>query len=147
MPWPKPVSYTHLDVYKRQDFGRIINDEAVRLTRLLDDLLDLSVLESGTVQLNLGVASLGQMIDRALAAASQTRSERSFDVQRDYMAEAIHLRTDPDRLVQVFINLISNARKYCDAENPVLRIAVRQKAGRVVVDFTDNGSGIPKRCV
>ena len=127
------------------DFGRIINDEAVRLTRLLDDLLDLSVLESGTVQLNLGLANLGQMIDRALAAASQTRSERSFDVQRDYMAEAIHLRTDPDRLVQVFINLISNARKYCDAENPVLRIAVRQKAGRVVVDFTDNGSGIPKQ--
>ncbi len=127
------------------DFGRIINDEAVRLTRLLDDLLDLSVLESGTVQLNLGVANLGQMIDRALAAASQTRSERSFDVRRDYMAEAIHLRTDPDRLVQVFINLISNARKYCDAADPVLRISVRQKSGRVVVDFTDNGSGIPKQ--
>ena len=126
------------------DYGRIIHDEAVRLTRLLDDLLDLSVLENGTVQLNLGLASLGQMLDQALAAASQTRPERNFDVQRDYMAEAIHLRTDADRVVQVFINLISNARKYCDAANPVLRIAVRQKSGRVVVDFIDNGSGIPK---
>ncbi|MGL5012010.1 MAG: sensor histidine kinase, partial [Paracoccaceae bacterium] len=51
---------------------------------------------------------------------------------------------DTDRLVQVFINLISNARKYCDAAEPVLRIAVRSRAGRVQVDFIDNGTGIPK---
>ena len=54
------------------------------------------------------------------------------------------LRTDSDRLTQVFINLISNARKYCDAENPELTISVRIKAGRITVDFIDNGSGIPK---
>jgi Na+/proline symporter/nitrogen-specific signal transduction histidine kinase len=126
------------------DYGRIIHTEAVRLTRLLDDLLDLSVLENGTVQLNLGLANLGQMIDRALAAAGQTRPERSFDIQRDFGTEEIFLRTDADRLVQVFINLISNARKYCDAADPVLRIVVRQKGGRVVVDFIDNGAGIAK---
>ncbi|EKD60884.1 MAG: hypothetical protein ACD_54C00503G0001, partial [uncultured bacterium] len=126
------------------NYGRIIHDEAKRLTRLLDDLLDLSVLENGTVQLNLELANLGDLIDRSLAAASQTRPERAFDIQRDYTKEEIFLRTDPDRLVQVFINLISNSRKYCDAANPVLRIAVRQKGGRVVVDFLDNGSGIAK---
>jgi signal transduction histidine kinase len=92
----------------------------------------------------LGLAHLGQMLDQALGAASQTRPERSFDVQRDFATEAIHLRTDADRVVQVFINLISNARKYCDAAEPVLRIAVRQKSGRIVVDFIDNGAGIPK---
>ena len=127
------------------DYGRIIHTEAKRLTRLLDDLLDLSVLENGTVQLSLELANLGDMIDRALAASSQTRPERDFDIQRDYSSEEIYLRTDPDRLVQVFINLISNARKYCDAAEPVLRIAVRQKGGRVVVDFIDNGAGIAKQ--
>ncbi|MFC3179855.1 ATP-binding protein [Cypionkella sinensis] len=126
------------------EYGQIIHTEARRLTRLLDDLLDLSVLENGAVQLDLGLAHLGQMIDRALAAASQTRPERTFDIQRDYATEEIFLRTDADRLVQVFINLISNARKYCDASAPVLRIAVRQKGGRVVVDFIDNGAGIAK---
>ena len=45
--------------------------------------------------------------------------------------------------MQVFINLISNARKYCDAAYPELRIVVRQRAGRVTVDIIDNGSGIP----
>ncbi|MFN3972353.1 MAG: ATP-binding protein [Gemmobacter sp.] len=124
-------------------YGRIIHDEAKRLTRLLDDLLDLSVLENGTVQLNLGLVSLREMIDRAVSAAAHTRPERTFVVHRDPLAEEIHVRTDGDRLCQVFINLISNARKYCDAAAPELRIAVRHRAGRVTVDVIDNGSGIP----
>ncbi|WP_435258615.1 ATP-binding protein [Thioclava sp. FR2] len=126
------------------NYGRIIHDEAKRLTRLLDDLLDLSVLENGSVQLNLGLANLSMMIDRALASASHTKPERSFMIHRDLPMENLFIRTDADRLVQVFINLISNARKYCDAQNPELRISVRQRAGRVTVDFIDNGSGIPK---
>ena len=127
------------------NYGRIIHDEAKRLTRLLDDLLDLSVLENGSVQLNLGLANLSQMIDRALASASHTKPERSFIIHRDLPMENIFIRTDADRLVQVFINLISNARKYCDSETPELRISVRQRGGRVAVDFIDNGSGIPKK--
>jgi signal transduction histidine kinase len=125
-------------------YGKIIHDEAKRLTRLLDDLLDLSVLENGAVQLTLGLASLQGMIDTALTAARQTRPERDFQVIRDLPSETIYLRTDADRLTQVFINLISNARKYCDAARPEMRIAVRHKAGRVTVDFIDNGKGIPK---
>ncbi len=125
-------------------YSGIIHAEAIRLTRLLDDLLDLSVLENGTVQLNLDLVSLREMIDGALMAAAHTRPERSFTIHRDPPTEEIFLRTDGDRLKQVFINLISNARKYCDAVHPELRIAVRQRGGRVMVDFIDNGGGIPK---
>ncbi|MBL9051608.1 MAG: sodium:solute symporter [Tabrizicola sp.] len=125
-------------------YGQIIHDEAKRLTRLLDDLLDLSVLENGAVQLTVGLGSLQGMIDTALTAARQTRPDREFQVIRDLPSETIYLKTDADRLTQVFINLISNARKYCDAARPELRIAVRQRAGRVTVDFIDNGKGIPK---
>ena len=127
------------------NYGRIIHEEAIRLTRLLDDLLDLSVLENGSVQLNIGVANLQQLIDRALAASGQARPERVFLIVRDLPAENLFVRTDADRLVQVFINLVSNARKYCDAAAPELRIKVRQRAGRVSIDFIDNGSGIPKQ--
>jgi Na+/proline symporter/nitrogen-specific signal transduction histidine kinase len=124
-------------------FARVILDEAKRLTRLLDDLLDLSVLESGTVQLNVALTNLHDLIDRALVAAAQTRPERSFTIHRDPVPEDIFLMTDGDRLQQVLINLISNARKYCDAAAPELRIAVRQRRGRVTVDVIDNGTGIP----
>ncbi|MBL8561347.1 MAG: sodium:solute symporter [Gemmobacter sp.] len=124
--------------------ARIIHDEAIRLTRLLDDLLDLSVLENGTVQLDLRLASLNELIDRALRAAAQVRPDRVFMVWRDLPSEALFLRTDPDRLSQVFINLVSNSRKYCDAAKPELRINVKQRGARVIVDFIDNGPGIPK---
>ncbi|MGO4907196.1 ATP-binding protein [Pseudorhodobacter sp. W20_MBD10_FR17] len=125
-------------------YGLVIHQETKRLTRLLDDLLDLSVLESGTVQLNLDLSNLRGMIDMALQSASHTRPERSFVIHRDLPGEELFLRTDSDRLTQVFINLISNARKYCDSDAPELRISVRRKGGRVTVDFIDNGSGIPK---
>ena len=125
-------------------YGRIIHDETKRLTRLLDDLLDLSVLESGTVQLNLDLHNLRTMIDGALQSAGHTRPERSFVIHRDLPGEDIFIRTDGDRLTQVFINLISNTRKYCDSDAPELHISVRRKGGRVTVDFIDNGSGIAK---
>ncbi|MFN6978999.1 MAG: sensor histidine kinase, partial [Gemmobacter sp.] len=125
-------------------YAGIIHDEAIRLTRLLDDLLDLSVLESGTVQLSLRTARMGDLIDRALTAAQATRPERRFTIQRDAEAEDFDVTSDVDRLAQVLINVISNARKYCDAADPALRIAVRRQGGMVQVDLIDNGSGIPR---
>ena len=124
--------------------GGIIHAEAIRLTRLLDDLLDLSVLERGAVHVTLGTVDLAAMIDRALAATQNVRPERSFEVIRDWQSEALFLHTDADRLVQVLINLISNARKYCDAAQPRLQIAVKSRAGRATIDVIDNGTGIPK---
>ena len=123
----------------------IMHDEAVRLTRLLDDLLDLSVLESRRGQLKVQVANLHDLITRALRAASSTRPEREFEIQRDVSREHLPVFTDTDRLVQVFINLVSNARKYCNAKHPVLRIEVRSRSGRIEVDFVDNGAGIPRQ--
>ncbi|MDF2140096.1 ATP-binding protein [Paenirhodobacter sp. CAU 1674] len=129
----------------RAQYAEIIHEEARRLTRLLDDLLDLAVLENRKVQLNVGVANLHDLISRAVQAASSTRPERVFRVERDFPTEHMPVFTDTDRLVQVFINLVSNARKYCDAERGVLRIEVKKRAGRVQIDFIDNGSGIPKK--
>jgi len=128
----------------RAQYAEIIHEEARRLTRLLDDLLDLSVLENRKVKLDIGVANLHDLIGRAVQAASNTRPERAFRIERDGAREHMPIFTDTDRLVQVFINLISNARKYCDAERAVLRIEVKKRGPRVQIDFIDNGSGIPK---
>ncbi len=128
---------------ERTRYARIIHDEAVRLTRLLDDLLDLSVLESGSVQLNLREGNLAEIVDRAVSTVGAAPGTRPFRILRDPAAENVPLMTDPDRLAQVFINLMTNARKYCDAEQQEIRIEVRRLKGRVQVDVIDNGSGIP----
>ena len=121
----------------------IIHEESIRLTRLLDDLLDLSVLENGQVVLNVQTASLRDLLDRAVSSAGVGSSKPGgLDVQRKGESEGILLKTDTDRLSQVFINLISNAQKYCVSNAPQLRIVVSQSRGYVDIDFIDNGDGI-----
>jgi Na+/proline symporter/signal transduction histidine kinase len=128
---------------ERGRYASIIHDEALRLTRLLDDLLDLAVLENGEVSLNWEPARLSSVLDAAVHAAGEGGGRR-IAIRRGDDAEGLWLRTDPDRLTQVFVNLIANARKYCDAANPELRIAVSGQGAVAVVDFIDNGRGIPE---
>ncbi|MGV6848980.1 MAG: ATP-binding protein [Marinibacterium sp.] len=123
-------------------YAAIILDEALRLTRLLDDLLDLSVLESGQVNLNLARGRLADCLDQAVATA-QTGAGRDLRVSMLNGDETAEIHTDLDRLRQVFINLITNARKYCDAEPAELTIRVHQQDGGLAIDFADNGSGVP----
>lgn len=127
----------------RMRYAAIIHDEALRLTRLLDALLDLNVLEQGQVTLNQETGRLRDLINRALAATSSINPDRPMEIRRDMLSEDIRIHTDTDRLSQVFINLIANARKYCDAESPQLRIEVIRRGTMVSVDFVDNGNGIP----
>lgn len=121
-------------------YAGIIHDEAVRLTRLLDDLLDLSVLENGQVVLREQTGLLSDLLDRAVSATGL--HDGVLEVDRDRASEDISLTADLDRLAQVFINLISNARKYCDAKRPKLIIKVSPSGHTYAVDFIDNGSGI-----
>ncbi len=125
---------------EQQRYAAIINAEAVRLTRLLDDLLDLSVLENGQVVLHEQTGNLSDLLDRSVAAAGL--HDGVLSVVRTPSAENLVLTADLDRLAQVFINVISNARKYCDADNPELTIRLHRIAKDYVIDFTDNGSGI-----
>ncbi len=124
-------------------YSRIIHEESQRLTRLLDDLLDLSVLENGQVTLNTDTREIGTILDRAQTALSSGSDMARLVIHRDPSSEMISVETDPDRLAQVFINLIANAGKYCDAEAPELTISVQPAGSTLQVDFVDNGSGIP----
>lgn len=129
----------------RAKYSSIINEEAQRLTRLLDDLLDLSVLESGTVQLNLRSGALKDVVDAATQTALAGQADLAVKVHfiPPHM-KAMRLHTDLDRLGQVFINLIANARKYCDADTPQLIITAQLRGAFVQIDFADNGSGVPR---
>lgn len=127
---------------EKRRYGGIIHDEAVRLTRLLDDLLDLNVLENGGVSLNTQTAELNTVLDHAIKTAI-SGAETVLQVDKRHIG-FVELETDLDRLSQVFINVIRNAQKYCDAPHPLLKISVVQEVDRIMIDFVDNGSGIPE---
>jgi len=128
-----------LESEERRKYAGVIYDESIRLTRLLDDLLDLSVLENGQVTLEVETATLGSVVERAIEASSL--GDRLAITGPKSGADLV-VETDIGRLSQVFINLIRNAEKYCDAEEPRLVIRIREAGGEVTIDFIDNGSGI-----
>ena len=134
-----------LSAEQAREYSSIILDESIRLTRLLDEILDLSVLENREIELNLSEGRLVDLLDRAVFAATSGETGPALRVIRDRQSEGLPIHTDLDRLSQVFINIISNARKYCDAQQPELRIQVSNGDGKLVVDFIDNGPGIAEK--
>lgn len=120
-------------------YAGIIHAEALRLTRLLDDLLDLSVLENGQVRMNVGEVALQSVLDHAIATTRTDRGQMQLVLRG---ALDTRVNTDQDRLAQVFINLMANAQKYCDADTPELTVTARDRHGILTVDFIDNGSGV-----
>ena len=130
-----------ISTLEKAKYANIIHVEAIRLTRLLDDLLDLSVLENGQVTLNQQRGTLGEVLDQAVATALAS-SSREMTINRRRLKETIPLHTDLDRLAQVFINLITNAQKYCASDQPTLLIEVHDLEEAIAIDFVDNGTGI-----
>ena len=122
-------------------YATIIHTEAIRLTRLLNDLLDLSVLENGQVTLNRERGTLAGVLEHAVTTALAAGAG-TLIIHRDPKADDVMLDTDLDRLAQVFINLITNAQKYCTADVPELTISLNGTGQSLYIDFTDNGTGI-----
>ncbi len=124
-----------------QRFVGIINAESQRLTRLLDEILDLSFLESGRVKWNLAPVSLTEVIDHALASVEGQRAEGDVKILRRGDSD-VTVQADFDRLAQVFINLLSNAIKYGGADEPEITIHVRKVGKIAMIGVIDNGVGI-----
>ena len=124
-------------------FVGIIHEESMRLTRLLDEILDLSFLESGRVRWKLEEIVLGDVIQAAVTATEGLRSQRNVGIRVAPEPMDLTVTAEFDRLAQVIINLISNAVKYGTSDNPQIDISARLVAGDVQLDVVDNGPGIP----
>lgn len=133
-----------LDATQRQRFVSTIHEESLRLTKLLDEILDLSALERGERNWQSQPVDAEATLDRALAVCDALLRQRGMRVDHGERAGRTMVEGDPDRLCQVFINLISNAVKYNDAAEPVVRISSALKSGNFVAEIADNGPGIGK---
>ncbi|RED14013.1 sensor histidine kinase [Pontivivens insulae] len=130
-----------IDPDQHQRFVTIIHEESQRLTRLLDEILDLSVLETGRTTMRRDPLWLDDVIRQALDATEPLM--RRAGVQPDYAPGAeIPVLADRDRLAQVFINVLSNAVKYGLGLPPRIKVEAVQGPQEVTVTITDNGPGI-----
>jgi signal transduction histidine kinase len=133
-----------LDATQRQRFVATIHQESLRLTKLLDEILDLSALERGERNWQSQPVDADAVLDRALAVCDALLREKGMRVDHGQRAGRTMVAGDPDRLCQVFINIISNAVRYNDATDPMVRITSAVRSGNFVVEVADNGPGIGK---
>jgi Na+/proline symporter/nitrogen-specific signal transduction histidine kinase len=134
-----------IDDGQRKHFVSTIHQESLRLTKLLDEILDLSALERGERAWDNVPTDAEAALSRALAVCEALLRQRGMTVEATERASTTMVEGDGDRLCQVFINLISNAVKYNDSPDPVMRVTSQIKNGNYIVEIADNGPGIGKR--
>jgi Na+/proline symporter/nitrogen-specific signal transduction histidine kinase len=138
------ILYENPDVVveQRMKFLGIITKETERLTRLINQVLDLSKIESGKAEWQDARLDLVEVIGDTVTGMGQVFEERGIQVALKLPGRVAPVRADVDRIIQVMLNLLSNAAKFCEPGSGRVEIALSEQPGRLRVDVRDNGPGI-----
>lgn len=133
---------TGLDSESEQ-FLKIINDESLRLDRLVNDILDMSRQEAGTLRWNMGVHDVSSIIEPAAALVKSSAGAKRLSLEVNIPAELPPVYGDKDQLSRVTTNLLSNAIK-ATSEGQV-SISAEGKGNHILIQVSDTGIGISKQ--
>lgn len=132
---------------ERQELIQIINDESQRMGRLVEDLLDLTKMESGHQELACEEVDLVLLADRIVRKFSNLAADRGIQLRVEHQEDRLIAQcADEDRLEQVFTNLIDNALRHTSSGGMVVvstEKSLEQGQEAALVKVTDNGEGIP----
>ncbi len=132
-----------IDLEQRRRFLGILVSETERLTRLVNQVLDLAKIESGHAHWRTEVVALQAVIEQAVYATEQYVLDRGCRLQLELGDEPALVWSDRDRLIQVLVNLLSNAAKFAPEGAGEVRIRLLSEPGHWRVCVVDNGPGIP----
>lgn len=124
----------------RQQFLQNIMSDTRRLTKLINNILDLEKLSSGRETLNLQRIKLNDILNKSIQIVQPIASKNKINIQFENK-NAITLNIDEDKMIQVFTNLLSNAIKFVPSENGMIKIDI-QHSENTIISITDNGKGV-----
>ena len=127
---------------ERQRFLGIITKETERLTRLINQVLDMAKLESGCSDWHSEHLDMAEIINQAIDAAGSLFSDRHVSLETHLAGDVRHVEADRDRLVQVLLNLLSNAVKFVPEGGGQVAVRLSALENALRVDVEDNGPGI-----
>lgn len=128
---------------ERNDFLRIIDQESDRLTRMINDILDLSKLEAGKMEWSMQEICLADIITKATGSIAPLSNAKEIRMETEVDKDLPMVMGDADRLMQVITNLLSNAVKFTMQKGNI-RIAARSAGDEIRLSVEDNGIGIPE---
>lgn len=132
--------FDRFDAAQRNDLISTIEDEAERLNRFVGNLLDITRLESGALNIRLTEVDIAELVETALRRAGRMLS--GHKVQVNVLKELPPVSADPVLLEQVLFNLLDNAAKY-SAPGGTIRLEAQAGSGDIWISVTDEGEGIP----
>ena len=137
-----------MDIADRTRFVGIIVSEAERLTRLINQILDMAKLESGRAEWTSSEVDIGEVARDAMVSLGQLFREKNVALEGEIPPEGPVVLADRDRLMQVMINLLSNAVKFVPGESGRVHVRVASDDIAVRVEVVDNGPGLTaEECV
>lgn len=131
------------DPQTRRHFLSIMRKEADRLTALIEDLLDLSRLESGRLKVKLAEVALAELCADVVERLRPRAEQGGISLHLELPADLPSVRGDRDRLAQVLVNLVDNGIKYTPRGGEV-RVTAQPEESAVRVLVRDTGIGIPR---
>jgi Na+/proline symporter/nitrogen-specific signal transduction histidine kinase len=131
-----------IDPADRQRFLSLVIKESERLTRLINQVLDLAKLESGLAEWHTAELDLREIVSDAVNATSQIFRGRGVAIAAELPARAPRILADRDRVMQVMLNLLSNAVKFCPEGRGRVHVRLAEEPAAVRVEVEDNGVGI-----
>jgi PAS domain S-box-containing protein len=147
-----PIRYA-LPLLQRERLGEdanraveVIDRQVHHLTRLVDDLLDVSRITRGKIELRREFVTLGAIVTAAVEAASPAIASARHSLKLAVAEEPIWLSADPGRLAQVVTNLLNNAAKYTPRGGEIT-LEARRGDGHAIVRVRDTGIGIPEEAL
>ncbi|MCR5816466.1 MAG: HAMP domain-containing histidine kinase [Ruminococcus sp.] len=127
---------------KREEHLKVIIDESDRLSNLVNDLLAISRMESGNMELNKSEFGIVEKLEDCMTRYKLVIEQEGYDIQ--YIPDEDRtVCADPEKIDQVIYNFINNAINYT-GEQKVIRLVQKNKHGCVRIEVTDNGQGISK---
>ncbi|PWC39104.1 sensor histidine kinase [Azospirillum sp. TSO35-2] len=130
-----------LDPDQRQEFLAVIIKESERLTRLINQVLDMAKIEAGALDWRIEAIDPAQALTQAVAATEGLFLERGIALAVDLPDRLPPVRGDEDRVIQVVVNLLSNAAKFTPSGGRTV-LAARVRDGALRVTVTDTGPGV-----
>jgi signal transduction histidine kinase/Na+/proline symporter len=131
-----------LDALQRTRYLSIVIAESERLTRLINDILDLAKIEAGGLEWNLRELDPREVVEHAVSTTRQLFADQRVKLEARVPASVPRVLADRDRLVQVLLNLLSNAAKYGGAPGARVEVSLHVLPDAVRVDVRDEGPGI-----
>ena len=126
-------------------FLSVTQNETERMIRLVNDLLQLSKMDSKDYRLKTGWVNLNKFFDHIIDRFEMTKND-DITFKRDIPKDAYFVDIDEDKITQVLYNIISNSLKY-SPEGGQVTFRIRPKENFIVISVTDQGVGIPKKVI